>query len=279
MSISFTPLGSGSKGNSILVGTEEGKFLIDCGFCIKNLKERLLATGTELEEILGVVITHEHSDHIKSATMLADKYGIPIIGHEKTLRYIRNKSAEAQCAEPGAILRTALSFSEMSPFKLAGVTVIPFRTPHDAVYPVGYRFEDGESVAVYATDIGYVSSEVKSVMKGASLVMIESNYDRDMLIHGKYPPLLKERIMSKYGHLSNDDCAFTVANLLKDGTQNFILGHISEENNTPECVAARTLGELEMQGAVNGKDFNLTIALQGIVGEKRDALGKKIPIE
>lgn len=271
MAISFTPLGSGSKGNSVLVESDGGKFLIDCGFCVSTLRERLAAVHVSLEEIEGVVITHEHSDHIKGAAVLSDKFGIPVIGQQRTLRYMRSRLAAACGLDEKAVLKSALAFNNLEPFELCGLAVIPFRTPHDAVFPVGYRFEDSESRAVYATDIGYVSREVKDMLKGAELIMFESNYDRDMLIRGKYPPRLKERIMSSRGHLSNDDCALAVTEMMDNGTQNIILGHISQENNLPSLVDEVTETALYKRGARKEVDYKLTIALQDETGERRYA--------
>ncbi|NLT19134.1 MAG: putative metallo-hydrolase YycJ [Firmicutes bacterium ADurb.Bin080] len=257
MSISFTPLGSGSKGNSILVSNEKHKFLIDCGLCFSELKNRLFSIDVKIEDLEGVVITHEHIDHIKSAKILSRRCEIPVYARYETMPKLVEILGcfEGICYEQGEILT------------VGDMEITSFSTPHDAVAPVGYMITDKDSKAVYATDLGCVTSELINVSNGAGLVMIESNYDPEMLKSGPYPAFLKTRIGSDYGHLSNYACADAVLEMLNKGTNKFILGHLSENNNTRQKTGETLLSVLKKSGAELGTDYYAKIAWQHKVTE------------
>lgn len=251
MAIRVSALGSGSKGNSVLVTGSGHKILIDCGFGIRELSARLMALGTTLAELDGILITHEHIDHIKAVKSAGDKHAIPVYMHQRTCRAMGNAAPD-----------NAYVFSTLNGFRLAGFEIHPFPIPHDAVYPLGYSISDGESRFVYATDLGYVSDEVLAAARGADIVMLESNYDKEMLIKGAYPYYLKQRILSDHGHLCNTDCADAVYKMLSWGTRSFVLGHISQENNLKEIVYNTTAERLAREGCRAHLDFELTIAGQ-----------------
>lgn len=256
MAISVCALGSGSKGNSVLVTGNGHKILIDCGFGIRELSARLMAAGTTLAELEGILITHEHIDHIKAVKSAGEKHDIPVYMHERTCYAMGNAAPDS-----------AYIFSTLNGFKLAGFEVHPFPVPHDGVYPLGYSISDGDSRFVYATDLGYVTDEVLAAARGADIVMLESNYDKEMLIKGSYPYYLKQRILSERGHLCNTDCAEAVFKMLYWGTKNFILGHISQENNLKEIVYNTTAERLMREGCRAHADFELTIARQDAPSE------------
>lgn len=258
MAISFTPLGSGSKGNSILVCNEKHKFLIDCGFSFKGLKERLRFADTKIEEIEAVIITHEHGDHIKSAKILSELCGIKIYGTPKTLEATRSAVGHFSGSD-------ILNYEA---FPIGNIEVQPFRIPHDAADPVGYAISDYNSRALYATDLGYVTVDMLLLAEESELIMIESNYDADMLKNGPYPSFLKARISSKYGHLSNDYCARAVLTMAKKGTKKFILGHLSECNNTPSKASEKLTEVMTKAGAVSGVDYLASVATQKAISAR-----------
>ncbi len=254
-------IGSGSQGNAIIVGNEKCKILIDCGFQLNKLANKLLEVGLSPYDIDAIVVTHEHNDHIKGVVDLSDKCKIPLYMATRTHAVIKNKSCTGNIndAKPLQYVKTFVCPTEID---IKGIKVEPFRISHDAVYPVGYSFSDEDSKAVYATDLGAVTPTVEAAAMGADLIMIESNYDFEMLRRGKYPVFLKTRIQGIKGHLSNNNCGEFVVKLYNTGTKNFILGHISQQNNLPEIAYATTVDALSKAGAVYGKDYNLFVAEQ-----------------
>ena len=246
-------LASGSKGNSTLITTTEGKkLLIDCGISARSLNASLRKKESTLNEVKAILITHEHADHVHSVAQISEAYGIPVFANAVTMSALKRKTG----------LKGGYYFEETHPFSLLNLEIKPFRTSHDAVYPVGYSIFDGDSKFTYATDLGYLSPSVKENLKGSDLVLIESNHDVDMLLKGPYPRLLKERILSQRGHLSNVSCAETVRELLDLGTKRFILGHLSEQNNTYELARDTTLNLLSESGAKLNLDYEYYVATQ-----------------
>lgn len=245
-------LASGSKGNSILVSSGEKRILIDCGIPVRTLSKALKNLGLTFCDIKAVLLTHEHSDHIASCASLTQAYNIPMFANAITMSAVKRKTG----------LKGGYYFNETTPFTLCGMEIRPFRTSHDAVYPVGYSIMDSDSKFTYATDLGYFSTSVKDMAKGSDLILIESNHDVEMLLNGPYPKHLKERILSMRGHLSNESAAKAIRELLDEGTTRFILGHLSEHNNTYELARDTTLNLLLSSGATLGKDYECYVATQ-----------------
>ncbi len=245
-------LASGSKGNCTMITTGEKRILIDAGIGIRALKNALTARETSFSDVKAVLVTHEHTDHVAACAQLSDMYGIPIFTNAITMSALKRRTG----------LKGGYYFEGTTPFTLAGLEIRPFRTSHDAVCPVGYSIADGDSRFTYATDLGYFSPSVKEIATGSDMVMIESNHDVNMLINGRYPYPLKQRILSERGHLSNKACADAVRGLLDNGTRKFILGHLSEENNTYDLAYTETTELLAQLGALNGKDYELQVATQ-----------------
>ena len=254
MAISFTPLGSGSKGNSILVSNERHKFLIDCGFSYKGITEKLALVDVKPEEIEAVIITHEHTDHVKCVHTLSKMCNIPIYATQKTLVEIDRSIGPVN----GRVV-------DMRGLNIGGIDVLPFRIPHDAVDPVGYAFADKNSKALYATDLGHMTLEIKALAKDSDLIMIESNYDETMLKNGPYPVFLKRRIASDTGHLSNSSCSKAILEIIESGPKQFILGHLSENNNTITKAREALDNVMKKAGAEEGKDYMACIAVQHTV--------------
>lgn len=246
-------LASGSKGNSTLITTaNDKKLLIDCGISARALTNALRKKETSLSEVKAILITHEHADHVHSVAQISEAYGIPVFANAITMSALKRKTG----------LKGGYYFEDVTPFTLLGMEIRPFRTSHDAVYPVGYSLLDGDSKFTYATDLGYFSPSVKESIKGSDLVLIESNHDVNMLLNGPYPRMLKERILSDRGHLSNASCAEAIREIMDSGTKKFILGHISEQNNTFELAHDTTLNLLSSSGATLHKDYEYFVATQ-----------------
>lgn len=220
-------IASGSSGNCTLVSENDTHVLIDAGISMRRIKTNLAELGLSPESLAGILVTHDHSDHISGLPMLEKYFPVPVYAPKAVAQLLRDSI-------PGMAGR----LHEVTPgeeFALGALRARAFRTPHDALESVGYRLE-GESVFALATDIGHVTEEIESALLGADAVVIEANHDPDMLKSGPYPYYLKKRILSPNGHLSNGDCAGLCARLAESGTRYIILGHLSRENNTPEAA-------------------------------------------
>ncbi|MBQ9162690.1 MAG: MBL fold metallo-hydrolase [Clostridia bacterium] len=246
---------SGSTGNCTYIETPRARILIDAGKCTKTLLSSLSEIGVSPDSIDAIFITHEHNDHISALPVLSKKCRIPVyMVYESARRYEKNPPRElCECL----CLQRDKTFS----VQVGDMTVTAFPTPHDSRASVGYRITvseaggSGESVALgVATDIGYVTDDIRDGLRGCRSVVIESNHDIDMLREGPYPYDLKQRILSRHGHLSNTDCADFCAWLALHGTVDFLLAHLSEQNNIPDIAYDETFA------ALSGDIFNLRVA-------------------
>ncbi|NCA91897.1 MBL fold metallo-hydrolase [bacterium] len=233
MSISVCSLGSGSKGNCVLISNEKNNVLIDAGLSASCIYKKLAQHGLSFSDIDAVFITHEHDDHIKGVAELACV--VPIYSHPDTLDCIAQK-----CNVP---LKNLMEIEEKE-FSIGSLDVLPFRVSHDAIHPYGYRICDYQSKFTYMTDTGYISKGMFSIAAGSDIIMLESNHDTELLKKGKYPEYLKRRILSDLGHLSNEESALTVCDLVKKGATKIMLAHISENNNLPELAYYTTVNFL-----------------------------------
>ncbi|MBP3310426.1 MAG: MBL fold metallo-hydrolase [Ruminococcus sp.] len=245
------PLFSSSKGNSTFIGTEKGGILIDCGVSFKRLSAALEINNIPLASVQAVFITHEHSDHVNGLKMLTCKTGLPVYGQKRTLQRLCDSGKISPSSH--VIDMTNISIA------CAGSEVSCFNTPHDTIQSCGYRIhtEDDKYCAV-CTDLGHVTPEVDQALTGCRLVLLEANYDENMLRTGSYPLYLKERILSKNGHLSNSDCAVQVGKLIERGTTHFILGHLSQDNNRPQIADSTVQNSLPQ--FTRCKDYLLGVA-------------------
>lgn len=217
---------SGSTGNCSLISDGGVNILIDAGISARRITECLAMQGLSPQDICGVLITHEHSDHISGLPVFTKKYGVRVCAPEKLcaiLKRLPKLNAEFDYIPVG---------EKMS---IGSISLTAFPTPHDSQLSFGYRFE-GSAVLGFATDTGHVSEDMIKGLCGADIAVIEANHDLDMLRDGIYPYYLKRRVMSKTGHLSNADCAELAKTLSESGTKQIILGHLSRENNTPELA-------------------------------------------
>ncbi|MCL1823709.1 MAG: MBL fold metallo-hydrolase [Oscillospiraceae bacterium] len=250
------PLCSSSSGNSVFIGSRNAGILIDAGCSLKQLRFLLDSCGTSIDAVKAVLITHEHKDHIKGLFQLTKHYpDIPVYASEGTLCALTADGAVASMA----------NLHDKSALKNAPVDyyIKAFNTPHDGAESLGFILEDSSNdyKIAYCTDLGTITNEVRKNVTGCDFIFLESNYQPELLQRNpNYPPFLKKRIASEYGHLSNGDCADFLIELLKNGAKRFILGHLSRENNTPEIAYNKAVTRLSRQGAVMNRDYTLEIA-------------------
>lgn len=219
-------LGSGSKGNSTLIEHGETRIIIDAGLSIKDMELRIVEAKCSMEKVNAILVSHNHIDHIRSVSRIANKYKIPVY-------------ASRECYEDPKLQKIIYEYKNevgIEDFKIGEVLVSAFEVPHDALKTIGFIFYADGNKVVYVTDVGEITDNVFSKMVGANLVFIESNYDEKMLLTGPYPENLKRRIRSNMGHLSNSESAKNILNLARRGTKFFVLMHLSEINNTPEIA-------------------------------------------
>ena len=233
---------SGSSGNSTLVCSESSRLLVDMGCSCKRTLGALYGLGVAASDIDAIFITHEHSDHVSGLLTFLSHYDVPVFGSKRTLAYLSERGIVPSRAR-------LITLETAQPVSVGDISVECFKMSHDSAECVGYKFtfSSGESAAV-ATDLGYISDDVFSALCGCRTVGLESNYDENMLLTGKYPYYLKSRIHSHMGHLSNDECAAAAVELAKKGTRRFVLMHLSRENNEPEIALTNCLSALENYG-------------------------------
>lgn len=232
--IKCIPLFSGSTGNSTYINCCGEEFLIDCGVSCKAVSTALEGIGSSISSIRGIFVTHEHIDHIKGLEIISKKHKIPVYMNTNSAKYI-------YCSDGFENLRSCISILDPAQSITTGNAKFEaYKTPHDSWGSVCYRVTTEDDTLGYATDIGYVTKGIASALLGCRTVVIESNHDIDLLKNGPYPIYLQNRILSKNGHLSNDDCARFLPFLAQSGTNKIWLAHLSKENNLPpvalECA-------------------------------------------
>ena len=249
----FCSLFSGSSGNCIFVGTDQVKILIDAGVSGSKIAGALQEIGEDPEDLSAIFVTHEHSDHVAGAGIVSRKYNVPI--------YATDKTWQAMARSLGKILPENKKVLEAGSHMMLGdMEIKNFSIPHDAADPVAYSFQaEGKRVSV-ATDMGCVTQEVRDNITGSDLILLESNHDVDMLQNGSYPYPLKQRILGDKGHLSNIVAADFLTDLALGGTSIFFLGHLSQENNTPECAYETAYHMLLERELKVGRDLDMWVA-------------------
>ncbi len=256
----FCPLYSGSSGNCTFISAGSTAVLIDAGLTGKAIENALKSIGAQIENISAIVVTHEHSDHIKGIGVLARRYHLPIYCTEGTWKAMPGQVGTI----PSDLKREFIAGED---FFIGSMSFSPFSIPHDAADPVGFRvFADGYSAAV-ATDMGYLRKSVLEALAGCDLILLESNFDPEMLsVNPHYASHLKQRIRGRSGHLSNDDCADAAMMLYDTGSRHFILGHLSGENNTPDLALETVSQAARARGLTPGADIFLELAWRDRVG-------------
>jgi Metal-dependent hydrolases of the beta-lactamase superfamily I len=253
MILRFLSLASGSSGNCYYIGTEDYGILLDAGIGIRSIKKILKDNGIGLEQIMAVFITHDHTDHIKAVGCLGEKYGIPIFATREVHTGIENSYyVEDKLYTSRRIIEKeeAIWIKELK--------IIAFQVPHDASDCVGYMVQYKDQKCVLATDIGHINDTVAQYIRLANHLIIEANYDKEMLINGKYPTFLKTRIMQGTGHLCNSETAEFLAANFDLHLKNVWLCHLSKDNNHPDLAVKTVEMAMGQYGIRIGKDVNVT---------------------
>ena len=253
MQYRFSPLFSGSNGNSILVEMDDTHILIDAGVSGSRIVHALETQGVTPGMIDGILITHEHSDHVQGAGILSRKYDIPLYATRGTWAAIAARMGRLSPSN----VRELRAFED---FYIGRMSVMPFPLPHDAAEPVGYCVACGGRRVAVATDIGHIKGDWLEAIVKCDLVLLESNHDVNMLKAGRYPYELKRRILGNFGHLSNEAAGHVAVKLAESGVGHIVLGHLSGENNFPELALRTVMDALEAEGFRPGVDVGLDVA-------------------
>jgi phosphoribosyl 1,2-cyclic phosphodiesterase len=240
-------LGSGSKGNCTYLESPETRILVDAGLSAREIERRLRNIGRAPESLDGVLISHEHTDHIQGVGVLARRYKLPVYANPETWQKARHVTG---------VVDDLHEFCTGTPFSLKDLVVEPFSLPHDAEDPVAYRISWRRRSIAVVTDLGYPSQLVRERMKGCHLLVLEANHDGAMLQAGPYPWSLKQRIGGKSGHLSNLQSSELLRDVLHDELEHVVLAHLSETNNLPD------LARLTTQEVLGNRNTRLSIASQ-----------------
>ncbi len=247
------PLFSGSSGNSYYIGSSQSGILIDAGKSAKKIETALSENSFDIKNVKAIFVTHEHSDHIQGLRVLASRHKIKVYSSLGTIEELYEKELINNKVDISPITLDGIEIDNMR--------ITPFRISHDCCEGFGYVVEtsDGRKTG-FATDTGYISNDIKSSLNGCDTIVIESNHDVGMLQNGIYPYILKRRILSDIGHLSNEVCADSLADFVRNGTTRFILAHLSRENNFPELALQTSLCALHSNNMKENIDFKITVA-------------------
>lgn len=249
-------IASGSSGNCIYVGSDATHLLIDAGISGKRTEEGLKELGLSGRDLDGILITHEHSDHISGLKVLARKYEIPLYATRGTIDAI-SKMKNVGDIDP----ELWVEVREDQRFTLKDLTINPLRISHDAAQPVAYRISYGNRRVAVCTDLGEYNDYTVECLKGLDAILLEANHDVNMLQVGPYPYPLKQRILGKRGHLSNENSGRLLCRILHDGLKYISLGHLSQENNLPELAYEAVRMEITLgDNPYSAEDFQIQVA-------------------
>jgi len=252
--LNFRSLYSGSSGNSLFVETEKTKILIDAGMSCKKIEEALHSIEVDPSSINAILVTHEHSDHVKGISTISKKFDIPVFATKETF--------DAMPAQTEKLSKKNINFFNPSEkFYIDDLEILPFSIPHDAANPCGFNIvKDKIHQISIATDIGHMTKSILNYLEDSEFILLESNYDTEVLKCCSYPFNLKSRIASDTGHLSNTIAGKTISYLSKNGKLNTaMLGHLSKESNFPELAYQTVVDEL-ISNSVEDNSINLSVA-------------------
>ena len=258
--LNFCSLYSGSSGNSLFIETENTKILVDIGLSCKKIEEALTSIEESPNSIDAILITHEHSDHIKGLSTISHKFDIPVFATRETF--------DAMPLQTEKISNKNINyFSPNEKFNINDLEITPFSIPHDAANPCGFTINNSKHQLSIATDIGHMTNDIVKHLEGSELLLLESNYDIEVLKCCKYPFRLKSRIAGSTGHLSNTMSGKTISYLLKNGNlHTALLGHLSKESNFPELAYQTVIDEL-LSNNCNTESINLSVASRELPGK------------
>lgn len=250
--LNFSSLYSGSTGNSLFVQSDNTKILVDCGVSAKKITDALASFNVNIDQLDAILVTHEHSDHVQSLGTLSKKYNIPVYATKETFDNMPKQTEKIS-------LSNIKCFNSTESFDIKDLIIKPFPIPHDAANPCGFNIINNNKKISIATDIGHMNLEILNVLEGTSFLMLEANYDPEILKCCRYPYHLKQRISGHLGHLPNEMAGKTIAYLLGSGLNQVILGHLSKENNFPE-LAYKTVVEELIKKDFNENTINISVA-------------------
>lgn len=264
MSLTFSVLASGSSGNAMYVATEKQKLLIDAGLSGKKLEQLFQTIQCSPKELDGILVTHEHSDHIKGLGVFARRYQLPIYANAKTWAAMEGQIGEIPTEQK-------FEFPVESVRTFGDIDVESFAVSHDAAEPMFFIFHHEGKKLTLATDIGYVSERMKGKIKDSDMYVFEANHDVNMLMMGRYPWNVKQRILSDKGHVSNEDAAHALADIIGTNTSRIYLAHLSRDNNMKDLARLSVQQILEQRGftvdeslALYDTDPNVPTALTAV---------------
>lgn len=247
--LKFYSLYSSSTGNSLLVESEHTKLLIDSGVSAKKVVDGLSELGVDISSIDAVLVTHEHSDHVQSLGTISKKYNLPVYANYRTWDAMKTQKDKIDEINQK-------HFVSNENFEIGDLKIHSFSIPHDAADPCGFNFLCGDEKLSVATDIGHMTTQIIDSLQGSKFLMLEANYEPEVLKCSSYPYLLKTRIAGPNGHLSNQLAGKTVATLIDSGLESVMLGHLSKENNLPELAYESVIEELK---AINRSKEDVSI--------------------
>ena len=252
----FCSIASGSTGNCIYIGSNSSSVLVDAGISGKKVEEGLNSFDHTAKDLKGILVTHEHSDHIKGLGVLAKKHHLPIYATPGTMEAIRSTSTLGKL-DPELLHEIHAD----EHFQIGDLDILPFRISHDAAEPVAYRVAHEEHTVAVCTDLGYYDDYIIEHLKGLQAVLLESNHDINMLQVGSYPYYLKQRILGNRGHLSNENAGKLLSEILNDDMNTVMLGHLSKENNYEELAYETVCAEITMgESPYRASDFPICVA-------------------
>ena len=250
--LNFCSLYSGSSGNSLFVETQNTKLLVDAGVSCKKIENALQDIKVDPSSIDGILITHEHTDHVQGLGTLSRKFDLPVFVNQETLDAMPKQKDKI----PDKNIKT---FKISDKFEIGDLLIDPFSIPHDAANPCGFNiYKDDKKISI-ATDIGHMTNNILKSLEGSLFLMLEANYDPEVLRCSSYPFSLKSRIAGPTGHLPNETAGKTISYLLKSGLKNAMLGHLSKESNFPELAYQTVLDEL-IRNDYNENSLSLGVA-------------------
>lgn len=253
MKLKFATIASSSRGNCVYIGSESTNVLIDAGLSGKRIEEGLSALELTGNDIDAIFVTHEHNDHVAGIGVMSRRYNIPVYATEGTW-----SNMPSCVGRFGRNMERLVYANEV--LAVNDICIKPFNIPHDAGEPVGYSVLANNKKITIATDIGHISDEVEENIKGSAIVLLESNHDVAMLRAGGYPEQLKQRILSDFGHLSNENAGRLLTGVADSILKYVFLGHLSQENNTPRTAFETVSDIVTDKGIELGEDFDMWVA-------------------